>query len=34
MDKIWDGIPLKSDVVGRCGGMKKQMITQNPQSNA
>ena len=23
MDKIWDRNPSKSEVIGRCGGMKK-----------
>ena len=23
MDKIWDRNPLKSEVIGHCGGMKK-----------
>ena len=30
MDKIWDRIPLKSGVIGRCGmDEKKWMTTQN-----
>ena len=33
MDKIWDRNPLKSEVIGRCGGdKKKRMATQNRQS--
>ena len=24
MDKIWDRNPSKSEVIGHCGGMKKQ----------
>jgi len=35
MDKIWYRNPSKSEVIGRCGGDKKQMTTQNRQkSNA
>ena len=33
MDKIWDGNPSKSEVIGRCGGDEKNgMTTQNQQS--
>ena len=35
MEKIWYRNPLKSEVIGRCGGEKKRMTTQNLQkSNA
>ena len=36
MDQIWDRNPSKSDVIGRCRGMKKnELTTQNRQkSNA
>ena len=36
MDKIWDGNPSKSEVIGHCDGdEKKQMAMQNRQkSNA
>ena len=36
MDKIWDRNPLKSEVIGHCGGDgKKRMTMQNRQmSNA
>ena len=36
MDKIWDRNAVKSEVIGRCGGVeKKRMTTQNrQQSNA
>ena len=35
MDKIWYRNPWQSEVIGRCGGMKKRMTTQNRQkSNA
>ena len=25
MDKIWDRIPMKSEVIGRCGGNEKKL---------
>ena len=36
MDKIWDGNPSKSEIIGRCGGDEKpRMITRDRQkSNA
>ena len=35
MDKIWYRNPLKSEVIGRCGGDEKRMTKQNRQkSNA
>ena len=35
MDKIWFRNPTMSEVIGRCGGDKKRMTTQNRQkSNA
>ena len=34
MDTIWDRIPSKSKVIGRCGGDEKtRMITQNRQKS-
>ena len=33
MDKIFDRNPSKSEVIGRCGGNKKRMITQNRQKS-
>ena len=33
MDKIWDRNPSKSEVIGRCGGDKKRMTTQNRQKS-
>ena len=29
MDKIWDGNPLKLELIGRCGADEKTMTTQN-----
>ena len=29
MDKIWDRNPLKSEVIGRCGGDKKNEWSRN-----
>jgi len=35
MDKIWDGNPLKSEVIGRCGGDEKTNDhAEQSQSNA
>ena len=34
MDTIWDRVPSKSKVIGRCGGDEKtRMITQNRQKS-
>ena len=34
MDKIWDRNPLKSEVIGRCGGDgKNPLTTQNRQKS-
>ena len=34
MDKLWDENPLKSEVIGRCGGdEKKQMTMHNWQKS-
>ena len=33
MDKIWYGNPSKSEDIGRCGGDKKWMTTQNQQKS-
>ena len=35
MDNIWDGNASRSEVIGRCGGMKKtQMTMQNRHKNS
>ena len=28
MDKLWDGNPSKSEVIGRCGGDKKIVLSR------
>ena len=33
MDKIWYRNPSKSEVIGRCGGVKKTMTTHNRQNS-
>ena len=33
MDKIWDRNPLKSDVIGRCGGDEKTNDHAEPTKN-